>query len=82
MQFSTNSFTKMIRLRLFIVYNQGYWDRFKVDFEFPSSQLRYLHFYGCSLESLPTNFNGRNLVELDLVRSGIKKLWKGDEVLL
>ncbi|KAL6316156.1 hypothetical protein AAG906_015986 [Vitis piasezkii] len=80
MQFSTNSFTKMNRLRLFIVYNKWYWNRFKGDFEFPSSQLRYLNFYGCSLESLPTNFNGRNLVELDLVRSGIKKLWKGDEI--
>ncbi|RVW33168.1 TMV resistance protein N [Vitis vinifera] len=80
MQFSTNSFTKMNRLRLFIVYNKRYWNCFKGDFEFPSSQLRYLNFYGCSLESLPTNFNGRNLVELDLVRSGIKKLWKGDEI--
>ena len=41
-----------------------------MDIEFPSSQLRYLH------------FNGNNLVELDLIWSSIKQLWKGNEVLL
>ncbi|KAL6316977.1 hypothetical protein AAG906_024516 [Vitis piasezkii] len=38
-------------------------------------------FYGFSLESLPTNFKGRNLVELDLIYSSIKQLWKGNEIL-
>ena len=41
-----------------------------MDIEFPSSELRYLY------------FNGKNLVEFDLIRSSIKQLWKGNEVLL
>ena len=51
------------------------------DFEF-SSKLTYLHWDGYSLESLPTNFHAKDLVELILRGSNIKQLWRGNKVLL
>ena len=75
----------MNRLRLLKVYYPEFGER---DFEtlknldFPYFELRYFHFKGYPLESLPTNFHPRNLVELNLKHSSIKQLWKGNEVLL
>ncbi|KAL6315510.1 hypothetical protein AAG906_000808 [Vitis piasezkii] len=46
------------------------------DFEFPSQELRYLHWDGYPLESLPSNFYAENLVELNLRCSNIKQLWE------
>ncbi|CBI17006.3 unnamed protein product, partial [Vitis vinifera] len=89
-QISTNSFTKMNRLRLLKVYSSRFW---MIDFEkifpkdlqnldFPYFELRYFHFKGYPFESLPTNFHAKNLVELNLKHSSIKQLWQGNEVLL
>ena len=52
------------------------------DFEFPSYELRYLHWDGYPLESLPVNFHAKNLVELSLRDSNIKQVWRGNKVLL
>ncbi|KAJ9675652.1 hypothetical protein PVL29_024532 [Vitis rotundifolia] len=46
------------------------------DFEFPSKELRYLHWDGYPLKSLPSTFYAKNLVELNLRCSSIKQLWK------
>ncbi|KAJ9675668.1 hypothetical protein PVL29_024538 [Vitis rotundifolia] len=46
------------------------------DFKFPSQELRYLHWDGYPLESLPSNFYAENLVELNLRCSNIKQLWE------
>ena len=77
----------MNRLRLLKVYYEWFQKRdfeedVPKDLEFPYFELRYLHFEGYPLESLPTNFHPRNLVELNLKHSSIKQLWKGNEVLL
>ncbi|CBI33325.3 unnamed protein product, partial [Vitis vinifera] len=50
------------------------------DFEFPSYELRYLHWDGYPLESLPVNFHAKNLVELSLRDSNIKRAWRGNKV--
>ena len=75
----------MNRLRLLKVYYPDVWEgdfeAFK-NLDFPYFELRYFHFKGYPLESLPTNFHAKNLVELNLKCSNIKRLWKGNEVLL
>lgn len=87
-QLFRDSFTKMDRLRLLKVFTQS-WNYYKVDypavpvdFELSSSELKLLHFEKYPLKSLPTNFDGNNLVELNLRGSRIKQLWKENEVLL
>ncbi|KAJ9707363.1 hypothetical protein PVL29_002389 [Vitis rotundifolia] len=87
--FTTEAFKRMERLRLFKVY----WSYSAVndirkeyqklllpkDFEFPSYNLRYLHWEGYSLNSLPSNFEGENLIELNLEHSNIKHLWQREK---
>eukprot|EP00261_Vitis_vinifera_P034267 XP_019075510.1 PREDICTED: TMV resistance protein N isoform X1 [Vitis vinifera] len=83
----TMIFAKMKRLRLLKIYWSGYCGttekEFKVilpeDFQFPAHELRYLHWEGYPLKSLPSNFLGENLVELNMVDSNIKQLWQGNE---
>ncbi|XP_034701738.1 disease resistance protein RPV1-like isoform X1 [Vitis riparia] len=52
-----------------------------LDFEIPSNELRYLCWDGYPLDSLPSNFDGENLVELHLKCSNIKQLWQGNKYL-
>ena len=92
MEFTTKAFKRMKRLRLFKVYWSCGFTNFMgreypkllvpKDFEFPSYDLRYLHWEGYPLESLPSNFDGENLVELNLEKSNIKYLWKSEKVVL
>ena len=80
-------FVKMKKLRLLKVYYNDHdgltREEYKVflpkDFEFPHN-LRYLHWQGCTLTSLPSKFNGENLIEINLKSSNIKQLWKGNKV--
>ncbi|KAJ9675864.1 hypothetical protein PVL29_024697 [Vitis rotundifolia] len=51
------------------------------DFEFPSSELRYLYWHGYPLESLPSSFYAEDLVELDMCYSNLKQLWESDMLL-
>ena len=73
-------FVKMKKLRLLKVYT-SYGDGYKMtlpnDFEFPLN-LRYIYWEG--LESLPLNFNGKNLVAINLKSSNMKELWESDKV--
>ncbi|WKA11081.1 hypothetical protein VitviT2T_028613 [Vitis vinifera] len=55
-------------------------DHLPRDFEFPSYELTYFHWDGYSLESLPTNFHAKDLVELILRGSNIKQLWRGNKL--
>ncbi|RVW37477.1 putative WRKY transcription factor 19 [Vitis vinifera] len=50
------------------------------DFQFPHD-LRYLHWQRCTLTSLPWNFYGKHLIEINLKSSNIKQLWKGNKCL-
>lgn len=73
----------MNKLRLLKVYNWfGNEVHLPLDFEFPSSELTYLYWDGYPLESLPKNFDGTKLVELNLMYGSIKKLWERNKVLL
>ncbi|RVW60037.1 TMV resistance protein N [Vitis vinifera] len=86
---STEAFAMMKNLRLLKIY----WDlesafmrednkvKLSKDFEFPSYELRYLHWHGYPLESLPLGFYAEDLVELDMCYSSLKRLWEGDLLL-
>ena len=47
------------------------------DFEFFSHELRFLVWHKCPLNSLPSNFNPKNLLKLDMRDSHIQQLWEG-----
>ncbi|RVW20934.1 putative disease resistance protein RPP1 [Vitis vinifera] len=67
LQFTTEAFKMMNDLRLLKVHQDANYD---------SAELRYLHWDGYPLESLPSNFYAENLVELNLRCSNIKQLWE------
>ncbi|KAJ9675853.1 hypothetical protein PVL29_024687 [Vitis rotundifolia] len=80
---TSDAFKNMKRLRLLRVYQNvennsiaSNTVHLPQDFKFPSRMLRYLHWDGWTLESLPSNFDGEELVELSLKHSSIKQLWK------
>ena len=86
-KFTTPVFERMKRLRLLKIHHNIESSRYHADkvflpedFEFPSHELRYLRWDGWSLESLPSNFNGKKLVELSLKHSSLNHLWKGNKV--
>ena len=88
-RFTTKAFKKMKRLRLLEVRHDVEYDSMMKyckdkciprehlprDFTFPSCDLIYLHWDGYPLKTLPSNFHGKNLVELNLQSSGIEVLW-------
>ncbi|KAL6343134.1 hypothetical protein AAG906_019677 [Vitis piasezkii] len=49
------------------------------DFQFLAHELRYLHWEGYPLKSLPSNFLGVNLIELNMKDSNIKQLRQRNE---
>ena len=85
---TTKSFEMMKKLRLLKIYwaheSASIGEDIKVelptDFEFPSYELRYLHWHGYPLESLPSSFDAEDLVELDMSYSSLKQLWESDLV--
>ncbi|XP_037494187.1 LOW QUALITY PROTEIN: disease resistance-like protein DSC1 [Jatropha curcas] len=50
--------------------------------EFLSDELRYLHWDGYPLRSMPSNFQAEKLVELNLAYSNVKQLWTGVQLIL
>ncbi|KAL6343056.1 hypothetical protein AAG906_017868 [Vitis piasezkii] len=83
-QLTTESFKEMNKLRLLKIHNprgklflENHLPR---DFEFSPYDLRYLHWDGYPLESLPMNFHAKNLVELSLRDSNIKQVWRGNKL--
>ncbi|XP_034676051.1 disease resistance protein RPV1-like isoform X2 [Vitis riparia] len=96
LDFTTEAFAGMKKLRLLKVYNSksisgDFGDtfnnkvncrvRFAHEFKFCSDDLRYLYWHGYSLKSLPKDFSPKHLVDLSMPYSHIKKLWKGIKVL-
>ncbi|WOH16085.1 hypothetical protein DCAR_0935634 [Daucus carota subsp. sativus] len=75
--FETSAFRKMHKLRLLSINKMLLSGSFEDIFE----ELRWLSWQGCSLESLPINFQPTNLVFLDLRRSNFKTLWNGPKCL-
>ncbi|XP_021824902.1 TMV resistance protein N-like, partial [Prunus avium] len=71
---SGDSFSKMKNLRLFINVNA----RFSGDHvDYLSNELRFLHWPDCPLQSLPSTFNPRKLVELYMPCSRLSQLGEG-----
>jgi len=74
----------MYNLRLLKIYNSEVGKNCKVylpnGLKSLSDELRYLHWDGYPLKSLPSNFHPENLVELNLSHSKVQELWKGDQV--
>ncbi|KAG8633553.1 disease resistance protein RPV1 isoform X2 [Manihot esculenta] len=81
MNLSSKAFKRMYNLRLLQIYNSRFANNRKVHLpcglEFLSDELRYLYWDLYPLNSLPSNFQGENLVELHLPNSCIKQLWTG-----
>ena len=50
------------------------------DLKFLSHKLRVLAWHGCPLKSLPSNFDPKNLLDLDMRFSHIEQLWEGTKV--
>ncbi|XP_057431572.1 disease resistance protein RML1A-like isoform X2 [Lotus japonicus] len=81
LQLSYDSFTKMTNIR-FIKFHYGQWNgRCKLyipdGLKSLSNKLRYLEWHGYSLESLPSTFCAKLLVELSMPYSNLEKLWDG-----
>ncbi|ONH91384.1 hypothetical protein PRUPE_8G111200 [Prunus persica] len=71
---SGDSFSKMKNLRLFINVNA----RFSGDHvDYLSNELRFLHWPNCPLQTLPSTFNPRKLVELYMPYSRLSQLGEG-----
>ncbi|XP_037496401.1 disease resistance protein RPV1 [Jatropha curcas] len=49
---------------------------------FLPTALRYLHWYGCPVKTLPAYFGAENLVVLEMPESRVKKLWTGVQYLV
>ena len=87
-EFTTEAFKMMNKLRLLKVCRghkcgsmvKNYEVHVSTDFEFPSSELRYLYWDEYPLESLPSNFHGEKLIELNLQDSKLTGLWEGSKV--
>ncbi|KAG6737786.1 hypothetical protein POTOM_059316 [Populus tomentosa] len=78
--------TWQYNLRLLKIYNSEAGKNCKVylpnGLKSLSDELRYLHWDGYPLKSLPSNFHPENLVELNLSHSKVRELWKGDQNLV
>ena len=78
MHFSTssNSFLKMINLRMLLIRNL----QLPEGLEYLSNELRLLERHGYPLRSLPSNFQPDKIVELNMRYSRIEQMWCGIKV--
>lgn len=84
MKMSSRAFARMYNLRLLKVYNSGFGNNSKVllphGLDSISNELRYVHWDGYPLRSLPFNFIPQNLVEINISSSKVEQLWQGNQV--
>ena len=66
------AFSKMKKMRLLKIGNV----QLPQGLSYLSNELRFIEWHGYPLESMPTNFQPRKLVELRMHCSGIEKLWE------
>ncbi|CAL8176290.1 unnamed protein product [Prunus armeniaca] len=71
---SGDSFSKMKNLQLFINVNARF---FGDHVDYLSNELRFLHWPDCPLQTLPSTFNPRKLVELHMPCSRLSQLGEG-----
>ncbi|KAH9726135.1 Disease resistance-like protein DSC1 [Citrus sinensis] len=76
-----NTFVKMHKLRFLKFYNSINGDnRCKVSYlqESPGfAEVRFLHWHGYPLKSLPSNINQKKLVVIEMPHSNIQQFWDG-----
>ncbi|XP_061987784.1 disease resistance protein RPV1-like [Populus nigra] len=86
MKVSSRAFARMYNLKLLKVYNSGFGNNSKVllphGLDSISNELRYLHWDGYPLRSLPFNFIPQNLVEINISSSKVEQLWQGNQNLV
>ncbi|XP_028769704.1 TMV resistance protein N isoform X2 [Neltuma alba] len=75
--FGTNAFKNMKRLRLLNLDNV----QLNGEYDYLSKELRWLCWRGFLLESLPTDFNVKKIVAIDLKWSNLTKVWEKSQVL-
>ena len=51
--------------------------RFPQDLTYLPNELLILNWHKCRLELMPTGFQANNLVQLRMMNSHVKQLWKG-----
>ncbi|XP_073263128.1 disease resistance-like protein DSC1 isoform X3 [Populus alba] len=85
-ELSSTALERMYKLRLLKIYNSEAGVKCRVHLphglESLSEELRYLHWDGYPLTSLPSNFRPQNLVEINLSSSKVNQLWRGDQNLV
>ncbi|GAY44802.1 hypothetical protein CUMW_084650 [Citrus unshiu] len=83
------TFTSMSNLRLLKFYMPNR-DGFSImsskvhldqGLEYLPEELRYLHWYGYPLRTLPSNFDPENLIALNLPYRKVEQIWKGKKYL-
>nr|KYP59349.1 TMV resistance protein N [Cajanus cajan] len=79
---SFDSLAKMTNLRFLEIYHEWMLRYLRIvstteDLNISFNKLRYLHWDGYNLESLPSNFCVEQLVVLHMCYSNLKKLWNG-----
>ncbi|KAJ7951590.1 Disease resistance protein (TIR-NBS-LRR class) [Quillaja saponaria] len=84
-ELSPKAFTRMSNLRLLKFYAPSYHENCKLYvpqvLEYLPNELRYLHWHGYPLKSLPSSFCPEKLVELHMPYSNVEELWKGIQLL-
>ncbi|XP_062025752.1 TMV resistance protein N-like [Rosa rugosa] len=68
-----NAFSKMDRMRLLKIWNV----KFSGNITYLSNELQYLEWHYCPLNSFPSDFQPDELVEVRMLFSHIKQLWRG-----
>ena len=76
MHLNAEAFSEMKNLRLLKINNV----KLSQGLNYLSSELRFIHWDGYPLASIPTSFELEKLVELHMHCSLIKQLWKGTKV--
>ncbi|RDX89018.1 TMV resistance protein N, partial [Mucuna pruriens] len=79
---SFDTFTKMTNIRFLKFYNEEWSSGCKIylptnGLKSLSDKLSYLQWHGYCLESLPSTFSPKLLVELSMPNSNLQKLWDG-----
>ncbi|KAH9778157.1 ADP-ribosyl cyclase/cyclic ADP-ribose hydrolase [Citrus sinensis] len=76
----SRAFINMSNLRLLKFYTCEYMSsKVHLDqgLDYLPEELRYLHWHGYPLKTLPFNFDPENLIELNLPHSKIEQIWEG-----
>ncbi|KAH9725547.1 Disease resistance-like protein DSC1 [Citrus sinensis] len=80
---NSDTFTKMRKLRFLKFYSSIHKGENKCkvsNFQSPVfAEIRYLHWHGYPLKSLPSNIDPEKLVLLEMPRSNIEELWSGNQ---